>query len=505
LRPDIDRLLRTYIRRNGTFRVRELLRAATPDVAWIVDLSAAAPVRSEFLLMVVREPWITPSQRQALYKQLLGIAELELASRTGEGRNDALWRLRDARLHWIESLLEAEDFAAAAAAIRETDAEERQANAHRFRRLELQIAAATGTLETLWARFRTHPDEAPTIDLVQETATMLRRRGANQTARNLLGSYYRLQLDQGSVDVSTFLGLAEVMLAGGERDPALALLQRMRIVSPQPFDALGPAARLLQRFGHTKDAQTFLELRVRAVPWDLETRTELATLNADTAQMRAIASDAQAPYALRAQLASNLKGASGLGSQELDLLASGQPVQPASAERPYFFFARLQAEAKGAVRVRLLRGALAIRPESTQARLALFHALRDNGAWAAAAGVFEPQLKNSLGEWLRDDASTGEPGKWTADAFLREYPQRAEIAMQLADAYRRMDRLGAARALLAVAAQITDSGTARTELAAIDSAVKRRMENRSRQPQIHDGLEQTVRVRPRLTEFRGER
>ena len=94
IRPDLDRLIRTYLRRSGTYRVNELLeslyRTAGPEgLRWIVDLSAAAPVRSELLLSVVRQPWIPAAQREPLYREILSIAEADVAAKAGEARNDA--------------------------------------------------------------------------------------------------------------------------------------------------------------------------------------------------------------------------------------------------------------------------------------------------------------------------------------------------------------------------------------------------------------------------------
>jgi hypothetical protein len=278
----------------------------------------------------------------------------------------------------------------------------------------------------------------------------------------------------------------------------------MRLVTPEPFDGLRAAAQLLQRFRHVKEAQAFLELRVRAVPWDHSARTELAALTGNAAELREIASDAQAPYSDRAKAASELTGVNGLGSQELDLLASGQPIAPAAAERPYFFWARTKASAEVDIRVRLLRGALAIRPESVSARSALFQALRETGAHTAATGVFEPLLKNTMGGWL-NAAPSGEPGEWVANSFLREYPNRAQIASQLVDSYRRTGRLGTARALLLIAKRVDPGAVGQSDLDAIESALTRQRENQSRRPQIHDGLEQTVRVRPRLVAQGGAR
>lgn len=496
LRADIDGLLRTYLRRSGTYRVRDLFATlfaasagGSDSLRWILDLSSAAPVRSELLLAIVREPWIPASQRESLYREILSIAEAELATRTGESRADAEWRLRNARLQWIESLIDSGDLARASAALPTPDADTRVAI------LRLKIAALRGELQSEWQRYRERPQEQPSSDAIQQLAAGLRERGAAAPARQLLEGLYRLRLEQGSYDASTFLGLAEVLLESGQS--ATPLLQRMVLLVPEPFETLRPAAQLLQRFNQSAESREFLRKRVQAVPWDASARTELAALEGDSAQLRAIASDPQVAYADRAEAASKLKGVSGLGSAELDLLASGNPISPVQAERPYFFRARVsaaQSSSNNAVRARLLRSAVGIAPDDRSVRVALFRTLLEAKSYAAAAGLWEPEL-----HWVQSDDMEEHAERWLAQGFLREYPDRARIATELSRAYLQMDRPGPARTLLAIAREIDPSSVTVAQVAALEKEVERRAANRARMPVITEGVEQPGRVRPRLT------
>lgn len=494
LRPQIDRLLRTYIRRTGSYRVRELLkalyRAAGPSegLRWITDLSTAAPVPSDLLLTVVREDWIPANQREPLYREILRLAQAEVASKAGESRKDAEYRLRNARLQLAESLVQAKRFADAAASLPQADRD------LRVTILGLQIAAHTGGLERWWER-------DPSGDTVQQAAAAMRARGEVTEARRLLDTWYRRQLDAGAFDAATFLGLSEILLEQNQTRDAAALLRRMVLLVPEPFESFRPAAELLERFKQPAEAHAFLEMRVRAVPWDASARTKLAAARNEPAALRTIAADSQNPYADRANAASRLSGVTGLGSQELDLLASGQAIQPAAAERPYFYYARLKAAESvqdRSIRTRLLRAALAMEPNDSGARLALFRSYLAAGNAAAAVGIFEPQLQNTLGEWLRQEDSEARPGSWVANGFLREHAERGTIAVELASAYRKLERLPAARTLLVIARDIDGASDVAAELSAVEAELARRAANRGRMPVINTGVEQTTPVRPKL-------
>jgi hypothetical protein len=447
-------------------------------MGWIIELSTAAPVPSDLLLSIVREDWIPVNQREPLYKEILRLAQSEVASKAGESRNDAEYRLRNARRQYVESLVNSGRFPEAAALLSDDDDPV----------LALQIAAHTGSIDRAL-------DKEPYSGAVERAAAAMRERGEAAQTRQLLDAWYRRQLDSGVYDASTFLGLAEVLLEANQTAPAVALLRRMVLLTPEPFETLMPASQLLQRFKQTTEAREFLAMRVRAVPWDGAAKVETGG-----AGLRGIAADPQMPYRVRATAASKVSGEKGLGSQELDLLASGQP-QAAAVERPYFHRGRVAAVRNTqdqAVRARLLRGALAIKPNDTEARLELFRSYTATRSWAAAVGVFEPQIQTSLGEWLRQEDAEGQPGSWIANGFLREHPERARIALELANAYRLLDRLPAVRALLVVAREIDPTAPVAADLTAIQTELARRAENRARMPVINKGVEQAVLVRPKL-------
>ena len=148
---------------------------------------------------------------------------------------------------------------------------------------------------------------------------------------------------------------------------AVELLRRMTLVAGEPFETLNAAAELLSRFHRNKEAAEFWNSRVKAAPWDLEAGVRLATTTGDVATLRRIAASNDAPYSSRTDAAGALAktNAKGLGSAELDALASESILSIPEIDKPYFYEARLKAAAQtkdSNPRVALLRAAIAVNP-----------------------------------------------------------------------------------------------------------------------------------------------
>src|SRR5260370_18586820 len=124
LRAEADRVLRTYVRRNGSYEVDLLLRAAlraagdpAAGVAWIADLSKAAPERTQFLANIVRQSWIPEEQRPALYAALIQSTKEKLADTYGEARGGVETELRDRQVEGVAYLGDHKANPAAASAL----------------------------------------------------------------------------------------------------------------------------------------------------------------------------------------------------------------------------------------------------------------------------------------------------------------------------------------------------------------------------------------------------
>ncbi len=113
VKPEADKVLRTYIHRNGNYQVDALLRAAlhaagdpANGVAWIADLGKSAPEPAAFLANIVKQDWIPEDQRPVIYAALIQSAKQKLDNTYGEARGYAETELRNWQLEWVEYLVD---------------------------------------------------------------------------------------------------------------------------------------------------------------------------------------------------------------------------------------------------------------------------------------------------------------------------------------------------------------------------------------------------------------
>jgi tetratricopeptide (TPR) repeat protein len=305
----------------------------------------------------------------------------------------------------------------------------------------------------------------------------------------LLEFVYTRELDQQNLAAANFLGLAEIRLAENKLDQALALLRRMTLVSGEPFENLAPAAALLEKTGHGKEAQEFRLARAKAAPWDAENRAALGDA--------AIARSPLAPYTARLTSARRTRG-SGYGSAELDLAATGTPPAPAAAERPYFYAARLaaaEATQDAAVRWRLLSAAVALDPARMAPRLPLFRAARNPQQVLVVFAPFLSYLSNTT-EMDSTDLATYFAGRFLPGDF--DTAERAGIARDCATALRSTGDLDRAAVFYRIAVEIEPNAQAESALREIAAERKRRAADARRRPTISVELEQASLVQPRL-------
>jgi len=306
----------------------------------------------------------------------------------------------------------------------------------------------------------------------------------------------------------------------------------MTMVTGDPFEHLVDAAALLSRTGHPAEALPFLVDRVRAVPWDFAAKLEYAKLLESTGRdrdegiriLRSIAESNDAPYDTRVSAAKLLAGVKAAAlttaSTELNLLSSIAPIAPASAEKSYFYHARIRAaEEIGdvAAKIRLLEGAAAIDPNAAQPKLALFDAAYGAKRYQTAVAAFYPfeRLSGVNIPQEQPDQAAGQfgenpyEGMYWAERFIGPFAnvdaaRREKIAREIADSYAKLNMLNEAAFYSRIAVQLDPaSAEAKTQLASIQSQLGRRRANRQRQPTITANLEQDHPVRPRLAAASG--
>jgi tetratricopeptide (TPR) repeat protein len=545
VRPQVDAMLRSYIRRNAGYMVEPLLHAVyTADgsvedaTAWLLQLAALSNPPDAVLNAVVGARWIPASQRPRFYARLVELAGESAGSSEGEARAQAQDLLRPMRVQWIESLMKAGDYAQAKAVFESVPAEDKKRYEAMWVPVALELAAHEGTLGATVAQWRQNPVEAPPVDVLRSAIAAL-----DPASKELVLSFvYESAIAASDLSAANFLGLAEIRIHGGDIAGAVALLQRMTLVSADRYTDLASAASLLVRSGHDADAIPFFVQLVNGVPWEAAYRLQLdaARMKANQQQSAALAdlvtlaSSDKAAYAIRTEAAQTLAGkraAANLGSEELNLLAIGK-ISAEAARKPFFFAARLAAAkttgtlttgtlttgtvttgtlTTGTLRIALLKEAVAMRPESDAARIALLEAAigaKDSHLVvnAAAPLLGEVSYGTEEGDDNGADEADVDATRWSAGlaASLNGLPapERAQVLTGVADAYRQIGEDNAALGRYFQAWHLDDDAARRrrltTEIRDVRATIARRTANEQRAPVIHKTTDQNHPVRPRL-------
>ena len=531
LKNDADRLLRTYVRRNGAYRVQPLLRGAfaapgdaASGLAWILDLSRAAADPLRFLDALLEEPWLPASGRAALFRHLRDHAGERAAQAVGDLRAVALNDARNWRERWIGHLVESGETARARQEIGALSAPMREQMGESLILLEVRIAVKEGRLPGLIERWKADPDRAPPAPAAREEAVRLREQGDRANAARLLEFTCAGELAADPRNAAAHLGLAEARLDLNDPEGAIAILRRMTLVAGDPLANLGAAAALLEGSGRRAEALEFREAEVRAMPWDYGARVRLAEALLASGREReravkllgAAASDAAAPYLDRADAAAALGGARAGGgfplSGELALLASAPSPAAAAANQPYFAAGRIAAAgaAPEAERIALLTPALGVEPGRESARVALLRAALAAGSHRAAVAALDPLL-DPMRHLMVSSGGEPEPPEpdvafWASQVLAGaglDKAERASLARGAGTAYQARGWPGAAALLYRIALSLAPSAEARASLDALRSAQALAAANRRRGPEIRGDLIQNQLVRPRLERLEG--
>ena len=287
LKPDVDAVLRAYLRHNGNYRSNVLLHAAyismgDPAAAttWILDVVSAADDPTAVLGDVVEASWIPLAQRAPIYQRILQAKQDAVAKAEGLQQEGAQQILRSWQVRWIKYLVATKQYAPAADAIASLSKETRMAESAAIVPLELQIAAQLGTLDRTIDGYRTDPQTMPASEVLRAAARQLFDAGDKLAARRVLEFVFAREIEDHQLVAANFLGLAEIRIAAGDTPGAVELLRRLVVVVGNPFENLDPAAALLEKTGHYGEAIEFLEQLVRSAPWEATYRLRLAKAKA---------------------------------------------------------------------------------------------------------------------------------------------------------------------------------------------------------------------------------
>jgi len=529
LRTDIGNLLRDYYQRNGTYRLDELIEAAIrasiaagdePD--WVLDLGESNDDEQLILDSVIRMPGLTELQRISLQRRLVATVTRNAAAQFGDARESAMNGAIDARLRLVSMLLDTGDVRSASVEFSQIPPAANgrfQSNTRTL--VEIRLASRTGSLPALLQRYRTQPDSAPSANTLRDAALELRRLNDETGTRSVLEFMYDREINMNHLDASNFLGLVEAKLQHNDAVAAVALLNRMTLVSDDGFETLMPAASLLTRYGKTTESAVFLRGRMRAVPWDSDAQLELAqTLPQGSAErdrlLDAIVANAQANYRTRAD-AARMAAPRVLGPANTELALLGSTVvAPDAAARPYQVESRIDAAraiTDASAALSLWRQALAISPMDARARLgALRSAIalrRDSLALALEKAAPHPQFTYVTDappfQFAQRRVFQYEPPESTS--FLPQMQltdaERASIAESLAAAAERLDDLADSQNYLRTALTLTppeQRNALQKRIDTLAAELDRRAKNSARQPVVRDLIEQTQIVRARIAQ-----
>ena len=546
LKPDADAIVRAYLGHNGSWRSNAVLRpafAAQGDpvtaAAWLLDVSSSATDPASVLADVADASWIPLQQRVLIYHRVLESKENLAAKLDGLARENARQDHRTWQARYINFLVHARQYAAAAAAIGALSQDARDAQSSTLVPLELQVAARTRTLDTKLAGYRTNPQSMPDAETLRKAARQLLKSGDKQSARKILELAFAHEIEEHKLVAANFLGLADIRLASGDTQGAINLLRRLVVAVGTPFENLDPAATLLEKSGHKAEAIEFLDQLVKSAPWAPEFRTRLAKaklaagsdgVNAANS-LHAVASASECPYDLRLKAALALQGHqhSDLGSGELNLLASSpEAITAGTADKFYYYDARMKAAehvGDAQTKIQLLSHCIVDFPRRETGRVALFEAAADARSDKYAIGILEPlfstrflrkyvsQTGNDNEEeqiTSSDEADSGEDDQERATesdvsrsaGALLTRTRKARMSQVIGDTMARLGRRADALSYYQNARSFESSAAVRKTLAikiaSTKSTLKIQQENAARQPILHQALEQDRVVRPRV-------
>ena len=561
LQPEVETLLRAYLKTNGNYRSNEVLKdvyaaSATPagGLNLILSLTTAAADPELVLSDLSNASWLSPAARQTILLQRLELARKAPAVAPGPDLPAPIDRVANIQFQLLQSYLSQQQDAQAQALIDSIPSKDRNAYAVQMARVEL--AAHAGKLAALIASYRESPDTAPSLDLLGSVANQLAseqgsRKPDSTGARDLREFILDQKQLTHALNPTDFLTLAQSRIDTGDMSGAIELLHRLTLQpGNDPYTNTDSAASLLEAADHPSDAVPFLSALVQSVPWNPAYGLRLAEAQMETADsLKAvdvlihIANDANAPYSMRVQAVQDFKvltaqttaspraSAAQFTSAELNYMASAQQTV-AVARQPYFTAARLIAASAPATtksdKVALLTEAIAISPNgpaADQARLDLLltYTAADSSSATLAlysqisnqpvqSNEFAPEADATATAGDTDEEPSGDPAESGAGPSSFPAPlvstldrsTQIRLAVLLASAYNREHNTSQSLFYDQLAVNI-DAQNPKPDpvvvkrLTDYKATLALEQKNAQRRPLIHVDLDQPNQVRPRLT------
>lgn len=520
-------------------------RGLQPATNLVLELSRSYSEPLEMLEYFADSRSMLKFQKEPVLYRILALLKDRVRDTRDWQQDYAKEKLQARQVQWLETLLEDKQYDRLRGELQSLQSE---INHDALLPIQVRLAAATGNLDAMLQAWQADEAHAPSGERLREIAQAMEKAGDQQSSRKLLEFVYQSAIDRHELSQAYMLGLAEIRIGEGDISTGVQLLRRMALVLNDGFTGQDAAADLLVRTGHPDQAVPFLQEMVTAGPWNAEYRLRLDQARLASRKevevahrdLVAVAGDSSVAYAIRTEAARALAGSHipGLGSRELDLLASGTPITFADANQPFFLPARLQAaeHLQGTERTTLLRAALQDSIENNDARIPLFQAAMQQRDYYLALATMRPFLGNS---WLRinsapawewepyaydsetddddqdaDDDETlvqdedSTPGTPSSELRARDglsslaATDKPAILEQAGIAFEKLGALEDALASFGEALAAHPAPAVYKRIEAEKSSVlhilQQRSADRLRQPDIHENLEQDHVVHPRL-------
>jgi tetratricopeptide (TPR) repeat protein len=540
VRANLNDLFKAYLAKNGTYRSNELLLAAfdaagnsADGVTWILDLSGASKQQAQILADLRNSVWLPRNLQPRLYLKRLELAR-SVARNSSEQASSAeeVVSLQEGLAVLYTDLKEDTEAKSMLAQIPEDRRQDSELLVAR-----VSLAARDGGLKALLEAYDAMPDGAqPAASSLHAAANRLVADGDEANARLVLEYLFERSMLRHQLTGTDYLALADARIKTGDLPGALDLLRRMTLLPSDQASSVSRytnddlAARLLEKADHPAEAIPFLKTLAAGQPWNTEYGLRLAEaqLNAGqdapaaTASLAAMGRSTMTPYELRARAAMDLRSdsAASLGSVELDLLAKKTVVVEA-ARRPYASKARMAAAgllgAKATADARqqeaLLREALAIEADGTDSdaiRIGIFHAEAALGQNALAISAIKPlisRLEGTVSSAEVQDEDAAQVGAFEAvspiaTSVAEDLEQRATLLAAISDISWKMGDSANSLQYLQTAARLAPksprANSWRQKLAERQTVIRRARTNATRRPVVHNALDQSIAVRPRL-------
>ena len=525
----VDAMLRVYLARNGNYRVEALLEAGYhahgDSMAWLLEITASASDPGVVLSSLLQSDWrsnwtqkkhlIREDQMSQVYAHILELERRKDQVNSGEVN----YELETAEFRLVDALLDEKKFAEARAEFARVP--EGRRGTSQWLGSELRLSEAEGSLPQLIEQWKKKPQAAPAASDLQNAVRVLRE----PSKRIVLRFSYQRALDARELTAPNFLGLAAINLDEGDVSGAVALLDRLALVSDNTWADTDSAASLLEARGRFAEALPFLQPLAEAFPWSASYKVRLAVamlaVSPQSPQapetLTAVAADPKAMYAERVAAARALKGHGGTksdpGSAELQLLARDGCPGADEVNKPFFVEARRAAATCSPgdkERELILRSAIAAAPGNSELRLQYLSAAFAAGQDARALVAAEPILENSgsfygqrYGGYYGSDEYESSFNKQLNSTLAGLKPEdAAKLTWFAIHAREKRHESDEAQRLLQSALRsekdLPRQRAFEEEKKRLDVDVARMVENEARAPNIHAELDQDRVVRPRL-------